>query len=384
MGSTRSSLANRRTGSLEDTPLLRAWPIAALVALGACPGPNKSVLDSGDASRGGGARPREAGPGPDKRQDATPPAKTPQPFGAALAQEIGNGGPVAVLASDAGVVARNVAGDKKRTLVPGPVSWVSCDNKSQVLWFVRSTGREESQLLLIDLLEADPKPEPIVVRLPLDEPVLIDYPDDRLSVFPAGVTATILSLKGKEPSLANEPGLAGEFGGGVPEHDRLLAKAKLAPKARARLAEVTARNPRARPSGPTQEALPKFPIDPQRCDGYEDKCGRTIPVPMTKLWVVTTRIKCSDSCYFEKQFYNPSTHEFYDPVTGARSRTPIEAASGEPLSVARAWVAPNGEAFILDGRVVRLDGGEVRHEAGAVRNDSGGGWLGGGWRVPEF
>src|SRR6185295_14738944 len=62
-------------------------------------------------------------------------ADVPGSLAAALQDELGRGGSVAVLGSYDGLIALSVDGKRRRTLVPGQIFGVRVDNRSEVIWY---------------------------------------------------------------------------------------------------------------------------------------------------------------------------------------------------------------------------------------------------------
>lgn len=294
----------------------------------------------------------------------------------ALRNEIGRGGPVAIVPGKDGLVAISADGARRRALVAGPVPWALVDDRLGVVWF---GSADRTALHLLDLRgpNADPaRPEVIAAGLPaIVEPGGPEYGiaygapptvDDDMPLptfaeleYSRSILPSVVLLVGPQPRLATNGGIL-EMWGETAEFEAAIARASL--PGRERVIEVAGRagprSPRAEP-----EVVPDkvAGVDPSACE--DDSCGSAQVVPGTKLWRVVTSFACGDGCYTEWALYDPAKQDFVE---------------GEWAGwLGQAQVAADGSAFIRDGLVVRFDRGPV-NTTDPQFEASGGGWLDGG------
>jgi hypothetical protein len=95
-------------------------------------------------------------------------------------------------------------------------------------------------------------------------------------------------------------------------------------------------------------------------------------IPGTRYLRVVVESACGDSgCHKIYGLYDPATKKYLGPDKAKRDRDEW----GHALT--NAWVAPDGQAFVSEGRLIRFDRGIVFDPSdGDNYFPEGGGWLG--------
>ena len=303
------------------------------------------------------------------------PAFAPGSLGEELARDVGGGVSVAVLPTEAGVLAISADGERRRLLHPGNVDWLLVDNRARVIWFGQKGG-----LWLIDSNRAGLRVE-AVASYSGDEPVTIAYGKDsskrlgvRSSVYDGHL---LLDLSKSPPKLAYEGGIYDQI-----FEDQGAAKAARLKKIswqagmRKRVAELFARGKgrqlfaSARAPGARVAAVPA-----EKCED-PSLCGLAEPLGTSPFFYVTIKHDCGDACHIVRQLYDGERHEFVhaqDP--SRRSPAPLPEELGRDLDDLS--VAPGGEGFVSRGVLYHFRSGKL---AGSPKQP-GGGWLGSQWYV---
>jgi hypothetical protein len=307
-------------------------------------------------------------------------------LGAELTRAIGGGESVAILPTGKGLVAMSSDGGRQRVLADGKVVWAIVDPRSEVIWFELQGG---SELLAIDLeapASAKPRIVHAVTALPGAE-VTIDYPEPK-TALPDDVPPGAMefgSMSGYGPSqwpssqhvvinISPEPALTFRESTvfGTEDANRqgkeATQRAKIAD--RAFLVELAHRPKHDHGAKPSD--APRVAIDVVRCGAAGEDCGKAQKIPGTKYERVIVESACGDSgCHRMFRLYDPATKTYLGPEKAKRARDEWGYA------LANAWVAPDGQAFVSEGRLVRFDRGIVFDPSdGDNYFPEGGGWLG--------
>ena len=300
-----------------------------------------------------------------------------------LKRAIGRNGPVALVASEAGIVA--VGPDGTRALVvSGAVAWLFVDDRADVVWY---EARVESgfELRILDWSLPAASPERVATGLGEDdaEDVAIAYAE--ATYGPEEVSSHAGEYDGYVRLLMTAAGPVWSYQDGIYDdifertdevRPRRLAPLAFVPSATARLREL---NERARGKSlllgvapqPQPDAAPA--VEKTRC-WDSALCGSGQPLPGTPWWRVIVRHECGDACHVHYQLYDPATREFFDHESGKRSALPLE--SDERADVDDVWIAAGGEGFLIAGSVYDRAGKRLFRGSGR-----GGGWLGGQWSL---
>lgn len=293
--------------------------------------------------------------------------------------ELGRSGPVALLATEQGVIALALDG-RREVVVPGAVDWAMADARSNVLWYERVNGAG-SELWLLDLGEVNPVPELVLRGLRERERLTIAYADTRgveviedLTARYDGAFRLTLALDGA--SLTFEPGLYDAvFDRKASERWAAQLKPEIVSESRPRLVSLAARGATGRLTlpEPNAPAPARALVDPKRCEDPE-LCGKTEPLGASRYVRALIAHECGDACHVRYELYDPRTREFIDPATQRRSQAPIDDARTPSLE--DAWVSRDGRALLVGGSLYELPNRSVF--AGVAR---GGGFLGGAVHV---
>ncbi len=306
---------------------------------------------------------------------------------ARLEAQVGAGGPVAILPSDAGLTASNLDGTVTEVLVPGVVSWVLVDNITSTVWFFREGPRKEGakparDLLALDLRSAETKAVVIIASMPSDsgdaapETVGIRTPHGYLSVDSPQSSRVDIHVDGK-PKLVADARLQATWLDDVGAWERkVLRKVRLTAAGKKLLVQLSRRaKAHAPPSPPQEPARVRVPTD--ACEDPKN-CGVARALDGTPYWLVTTSWGCGDGCYSTEQLFDPRTKRFLNLREHMATSAAPFADGAFPLPGS---VSPNGEAYISSGAIYRFDRGPIR-AALPANTPRGGGWIG-GWDVSE-
>ena len=110
----------------------------------------------------------------------------------------------------------------------------------------------------------------------------------------------------------------------------------------------------------------------RNCRASCDECGAAQKIPGTTYERVVIESACGDSgCHKIYGLYDPATKKYLGPDKAKRDRDEW----GHALT--NAWVAPDGQAFVSEARLIRFDRGIVFDPSdGDNYFPEGGGWLG--------
>ena len=118
--------------------------------------------------------------------------------------------------------------------------------------------------------------------------------------------------------------------------------------------------PRVRP----ELAIPRAPtpsVDPSKCE-EDPTCGSAEYVGGSRVWWVITSNARGDFYHETRALYDANTSEFWDPLTDARSPTPV--GGGENVVI---HVSPDGTWALYGDKILSLDDATVLGTfAGAV------------------
>jgi hypothetical protein len=309
-------------------------------------------------------------------------------LGAELARVVGAGKSVAIMPGPTGLVAISSDGARRRTLADGKVEWVIVDPRTEVVWF----GLAKSDDLLAIDLEAPASARPAIRKVITDLPgaeVSIDYPAPKsegdfpmdfgwtgmYSADPWPASAHVIVEVAAEPSLV----LSGSTVYGMEDSNAKLkadvAHAKIADPAF--LAEL-AKRPSHEQKGKLGDAG-KVAVDATQCgEASPDECGKAESIPGTPYVRVILGGVCGDSgCGRMYRLYDPKAKKWLGPEEAVKNTRELWGSA-----MVNAWVAPDREAFVASGRLVRFDRGIVFDPSdGDEYFPTGGGWIGGGLYV---
>lgn len=308
-------------------------------------------------------------------------------------------GDVAIVGTEAGLLAISLGGGSARALTDAAVAWCVVDDRTRVVWLggptTENAGVYTYSVAFYDL-ELGGSPRVVVRGVPSDaDERIIDYgAAGRIGgADPVSFRVALrLDLSGV-PTVGPEIGCDGDgawycYGDGpwpddtwppplLPELEAVRqAVAALSVLDVDALARVVDRG-RARPllsSSPALEPRRRVrAVDRARCVEVPENCGTSSALPGGRYWVVVTDNDRGDFFYESRQLYDSEAREFVrsdDPRV--RSRAPFEADSVEGMHV-----SPSGRGAVHGDRVVDFEAGIVWQSEGATAC----GWLGGGVRL---
>jgi hypothetical protein len=308
-------------------------------------------------------------------------AGVPKSLGAALQDELGQHGSIAILGSYNGLTALSVDGKRRRTLVPGRIFGVRVDNRSDVIWYRTEKTPRTSDLTVIDLRAPMLHPILVISNIDLAEEPEIAYETPDETLFPAEPW-NILLLRESGPVLQRkvDDTCAGKRRRGCPKPARISCDStpkrtkclSVEPGAVPLLKELAERGAGRSfflPSDPAP-AFQSIPMGDSRCR----RCGTARPIPGTPYLAVLTEAH-ADLCHVVAEVFDPRTRQFVDIEDGSRSPIPFDDLG---LAFGDAWIAGTGDAFIQGGILRTFATGRVPWKGPL----DGGGFLGGGRWVP--
>jgi hypothetical protein len=134
------------------------------------------------------------------------------------------------------------------------------------------------------------------------------------------------------------------------------------------------------PRANTKDRTWKMAVPKGLCE-QPDLCGVATPFEGTPYSLVVVGYHCEKFCTIATNLYDGRTRRYYDTARGTFS---LARPLGDDARVSRVFVARDGSAFVMDGRVLRFGKppvvGAVPH--GETFAATGGGWLGGQWFIP--
>ena len=402
-------------------------------------GPGRGEGDRPDRGRAEVARPRA--PEPPRR--AFTPTTGGQHLYGSLMREVGGGRPVAILPWHEGLVAVSADGTRKRVLVPGPVHWALVDERAQVVWF----GKQEAPPAAApEVLQGDSSVpiEPGADNSPPPEfGSSIDAPPPAPAEVPGGeapkpsggfsTSLFVLDLQGLDGTptrvargladgarfevryrgsrVGTDTYLIGGnaesarirliigdtearidvSGGGYgplakQDKGRFAAMMKASQPDKAAKDVVTSLFSRSvgrafePPRGDTKDRPWKIAVPRALCE-QPDLCGVATRFEGTGYALVVVGYHCERFCTIATNLYDPRSGRYFDTARGTFS---LPRPLGDDARVSRVFVARDGSAFVMDGRIHRFGRPPVAGvvPAGEKFAATGGGWLGGQWFVP--
>jgi len=304
------------------------------------------------------------------------PAVEPDPLRVVLLQQIGGGLPVAIFASDEGVVAMRADGSRSMVIVKQPAAWAWPDARLDVIWFGRvgMTG----ELWALDLGSPGMEPVQVAVHLPPGIQVGIAHqkkdgkPLEGLSALASEYDGRIdLVLGGRSPFFRHVEGALAAIDPSAGKRAAKACKVIRFTTAGNKLLRALAVRKSRTPAVFTTPKSPDLRVPGVSADACEDRefCGTAEPVPGTAFWRVGVKHSCADACYTTYQLYDPQSKQFVDVAAPTRrSPSPLSDAR----SIADMWISADGTSALMDGALYRFDQGLVKANVGEA-----GGWLGG-------
>lgn len=295
-------------------------------------------------------------------------ARAGQTMESELLAQVGGGGGVAVLPTQAGLMAISADGARKRTLADGPIAWAMVDGRAQVIWFGRDTSIE-----VIDLLADAPRIERLA-RQAEQHPIEICYGESECLglLCSAYDQHVVLFLSAKTAKMKIDPAIYGAiFDESGKEARRLKKKFAWNDGGSVRAQALAARGQgRSLPSCESKKTGKVRGVPKDACE-VADLCGDAESVGNTGFKAVVVNHVCGDACHLIKQLYDPKTRQFFDAANPQkRARKPLPERDVEPIN--DAWIAPGGEGFVSNGRLFSFARGLLFDGGGG----NGGGWLG--------
>ena len=289
----------------------------------------------------------------------------------------------AFLVTAQGLVAVREGQTKQHVLTAKKPSWCVVDNRSLVVWYTVDTGKNAVDLYAIDLGDGNSAIK-IAGPMPSPDTVALAFGKDRLGgaerhLFQMGLWIDVSTRPAVKPYL----GCDGDLGEACYVGKKLIPSlvAKKAAYAALKLpsqylAKLGARGKNRRfqtasVSLKKRGNLASVPRD--ACTASPESCGEVYEIPLLPYQKVVVGNERGDVYYERFQLYDPKRKLFVSAMDPkVVSPKPLK---GKGVDMPDLWIAPSGQAYIADGKVITLKAGQAH--AGSV----GCGWSGGGVHV---
>lgn len=294
-----------------------------------------------------------------------------------LLHDVGAGLPVAVFASDKGVVAISADGSRTAVIVDRPATWAKVDAHSDVIWF--GTEGKKNELWAVDLAAATKTFVHVATNIPKDVAFGIRYVKgsesieglfDRSSEYSGRFR---LDLGGKTPRFSYSEGSLSVIDPAAAKRvGRTARLIRITPEGKLFLNMLGSRQTgKMALLAVSAKTLPRVVAVPKGGCEDEEMCGQAEQVPGTLLWRVIVGQSCGDGCYVDYQIYNSQSRVFVDLARpGRHDARPLQDVE----SINDAWISADGTSMIQEGSIYRFATGLVKKDLGFPA-----GWLDGEW-----